>query len=216
METYVYSATAGCLSDDFWTVSPRPAFREKRAAAADREIAAMAPTCFSLDTQILLREDQVSWLQDVLDSAAAENLCVRFNCTTCASHEFEFRLLHAAEQASRGPTAAIGWAPCAIVFVANALADLPYINSRDEPAIRLIIWRMYRSLGEQAFARDVASILYPSEAGRVLRSMERHHEAAQRRRGLRHPRSSFLEDTPQRAGTLPIDVNRALDTEGET
>lgn len=132
----------------------------------------------------LLGEDEMSWLQDVLDSAAADNLCVRLNCTTCGSHEFELRLMRAAEQAGVGATTALGWIPGAVVSVATALADLPYVDPRDEPAIRFIIQRLYSALGETAFAREVAPILYPSEVGRVLRNMERHYEATQKRRSI--------------------------------
>lgn len=147
----------------------------------------------------------MSWLKDVLDSAAADNLCVSLNCTTCGSDAFELLLKRAAEQAGLGSNASFG-GMLDFVGVATALADLPCVDPRDEPAIQLIIWRMYRSLGEQAFARDVAPILYPSEAGRVLMSMERHYEAAQRRRGMHHSRST-AEVTPRRAETLPTMEN---------
>jgi hypothetical protein len=136
----------------------------------------------------MLSEGKVSWLKDVLESVAADSLCVRLNCTTCGSDVFELLLKRAAEQAGLSGNASFGGIPDC-VGIATALADLPCVDQRDEPAIRLIIWRMYRSLGEQTFARDVAPILYSSEAGRVLEGMDRHHEAAQRRRGL-HPSPS--------------------------
>ena len=161
----------------------------------------------------MLSEGEVSWLKDVLDSAAADNLCVRLNCTTCGSDAFELLLKRAAEQAGLGRNASFGGVPD-FVGIAAALADLPYVDSRDEPAIRLIIWRMYRTLGEQAFARDVASILYPSEAGRVLRSMERHHEAAQKRRGLHQSPSNSEAVAPRRAEALPTAENREQGTRG--
>lgn len=155
----------------------------------------------------MLSEGEVSWLKDVLDSAAADNLCVSLNCTTCGSDAFELLLKRAAEQAGLGRNASFGGVPD-FVGIAAALADLPYVDSRDEPAIRLIIWRMYRSLGEQAFAREIAPILHSSEAGSVLRSMERHHEAAQRRPGL-HPSPSNSEAVaPRRAETFPTIENR--------
>jgi hypothetical protein len=162
----------------------------------------------------MLSEGEVSWLKDVLDSAAADNLCVRLNCTTCGSDAFELLLKRAAEQAGHGINAAFGGMPDS-VGIAAALADLPNVDPRDEPAIRLIIWRLYRSLGEQAFARDVAPILHSSEAGRVLRSMERHHQAAQRRRGLHPSPSNSAAVTPRPAGTIPIDVNREQGSGGK-
>jgi len=213
MESYVCSYQLGQLRGDCPKVSPRSAFCGARAAASDREIAAMALKGFGLDVQILMREGQVSWLKDVLDSAAADNLCVNLNCTTCGSGAFELLLMRAAEQAGLGGNASFGGMPD-FVGIATALADLPYVDPRDEPAIRLIIWRMYRTLGEQAFARDVAPILYPSEAGRVLRSMERHYEAAQRRRGLHHSHSNSEAVAPRRAEALPTTENREQGTGG--
>lgn len=211
MESYVCSYQLGQLRGDCPKVLPRSAFCGARAAASDREIAAMALKGFGLDVQILMREGQVSWLRAVLDSAAADNLCVSLNCTTCGSGAFELLLTRAGEQAALRRNASFGGMPD-LVGIATALADLPYVDSRDEPAIRLITWRMYRSQGEQAFARDVAPILYPSEAGRVLRSMERHYEAAQRRRGLRHSRSNSEAVTPRRAETLLTIENREKGT----
>jgi hypothetical protein len=161
----------------------------------------------------MLNEGKVSWLKDVLDSAAADNLCVRLNCTTCGSDAFELLLKRAAEQAGPGSNASFGGMPD-FVGIATALADLPYVDTRDEPAIRLIIWRMYHTLGEQAFARDVAPILYPSEAEAVLRSMERHHEAAQRRRGLHQSSGNSQAVAPRRAETLPTIENREQGTGG--
>jgi hypothetical protein len=214
MESGVYSLTAGRLSGDRSTVSPRTAFSEARASASDREIAAMVLKGFGLDVQILMRERQVSWLRDVLDSAAADNLCVSLNCTTCGSDAFELLLTCAGEQAGLRRNASFGGMPD-FVGIATALADLPYVDPRDEPAIRLIIWRMYRSLGEQAFARDVAPILYSSEAGRVLRSMEHHHEAAQKRRGLHQSPSDSAAVTRRRAGTFLTTENREQGTKGK-
>lgn len=56
MERYVSSVTVARLSGDCSTISPRPAFCGARAAASDREIAAMALKGFSLDVRILMRE----------------------------------------------------------------------------------------------------------------------------------------------------------------
>jgi len=166
-----------------------------------------------MDVLKMLSEGEMSWLKDVLDSAAADNLCVRLNCTTCGSDAFELLLTRAAEQAGLGRNASFGGVPD-FVGIATALADLPFVDPRDEAAIRLIIWRMYRMLGEQAFARDVAPILHPSEAGAILRSMERHHEAAQRRRRL-HPSPRNSEAVaPRRAEALPTTENREQGTGG--
>jgi hypothetical protein len=167
-----------------------------------------------MDVLKMLSEGEVSWLKDVLESAAADNLCVSLNCTTCGSDTFELLLKRAAEQADPGSNASFAGVPD-FVGIASALADLPYVEQRDEPAIRLIIWRMYRTLGEQAFARDVAPIVYPSEAGRVLRSMERHHEAAQKRRGLHQSPRNSAAVTPRRAETLPTTENREQGTGGK-
>ena len=162
----------------------------------------------------MLSEGEVSWLKDVLDSAAADNLCVRLTCTTCGSDAFELLLKRAAEQAGLSSNASFGGMPDCL-GIATALADLPRVDPRDEPAIRLIIWRMYRTLGEQVFARDVAPILYPSEAGSILRSMERHYEAAQRRLGLHQSPSNSAAVTPRRAETLLTIENREQGTGGE-
>ena len=214
MESYVCSYQLGHLRGDCSKVSPRSALCGARAVASDREIAAMALKGFGLDMQILMREGQVSWLKDVLDSAEADNLCVSLNCTTCGSDAFELLLTRAGEQAGLGRNGSFGGMPD-FVGIATALADLPFVEQRDEPTIRLIIWRMYRSLGEQAFAYDVAPILYPSEAGRVLRSMERHYEAAQRRRGLHQSHSSSEAVAPRRAEAHLTTENREQGTGGK-
>ncbi len=159
----------------------------------------------------MLSEGEVSWLKDVLDAVAADNLCVRLNCTTCGSDAFELLLKRAAEQAGSGSSASFGGV-LDFAGIATALADLSCVDPRDEPAIRFIIWRMYRTLGDQAFARDVAPILYPSEAGRVLRSMERHYEAAQTRRGLHYSRSNSAAVTPRRTETLLTNEKPELST----
>ena len=100
-----YSYKLGRLSGDCPTVWPCKAFSEARASAAEREIAGMVLKGFGLDVQILMREGQVSWLKDVLDSAEDDDLCVSLYCTTLGSDAFEHLLKRAAEQAGLGGNA---------------------------------------------------------------------------------------------------------------
>ena len=131
----------------------------------------------------------MTWLQDFLDTAAANNLRVTPNCTTCAGHAFDARLMYATRRAAGVDFTARGWTERTLTFLANGLAELPHIAPRDEGAVRWIILRLNRFYGDDAFARDLAQGLKVSAAGAVLRAMQVHHAAQQERRRVHADRN---------------------------
>ncbi len=96
------------------------------------------------------------WLQGFLDETAAERLCVARHCPTCGSGAFSERLLRAVRLASGIDRTARGWTSGTLRYLAEALARLPTISRRDEPAVRSIIMRLYDFFGDAAFEDDFA------------------------------------------------------------
>lgn len=119
------------------------------------------------------------WLQEFLDETAAEGLCVVRHCTTCGSRAFSVRLLRAVRSASGIDRTARGWTSGTLRYLASALARLPAISQRDEPAVRSIIMRLYDFLGDAAFEDDFAPGFHVGPAGEILRSMRKHFAARQ-------------------------------------
>jgi hypothetical protein len=114
------------------------------------------------------------WLQGFLDEAAAEGLCVARHCPTCGSGAFSERLLRAVRSASGIDRTARGWTSGTLRYLAEALARLPAISRRDEPAVRSIIMRLYDFFGDAAFEDDFAPDFDAGPAGDFLRSMREH------------------------------------------
>ncbi|MEY4242393.1 MAG: hypothetical protein RJA14_2089 [Pseudomonadota bacterium] len=119
------------------------------------------------------------WLQGFLDEAAAEGLCVARHCPTCGSGAFSERLLRAVRSASGIDRTARGWTSGTLRHLAEALARLPAISRRDEPALRTIIMRLYDFNGDAAFEDDFAPGFHAGPAGEILRSMREHFAARQ-------------------------------------
>ena len=121
----------------------------------------------------------MTWLQEFLDDAAAEGLCVARNCATCGSQAFSLKLLCAVRSASGIDRTARGWTSGTLRYLAEALARLPAISRRDEPAVRTIIMRLYDFNGDAAFEDDFAPGFHAGPAGKILRSMLEHFAARQ-------------------------------------
>lgn len=119
----------------------------------------------------------MSWLQQVLDEAAAETLCVRTNCTTCGARAFNNRVWRAAQSASKMDMTARGWTERTLQYLAHELARLPVISRRDEPAVRWMIMRLYLFGGGAAFSDEYAPGFPASPAGKILLSMSEHFAA---------------------------------------
>lgn len=119
----------------------------------------------------------MSWLQDVLDEAAAAGWCVRPRCTTCAAHEFNHRIWRAVQANSRLDLTARGWTRRTLQFLAMELGQLKSISSQDEPAVRWIIMRLHGFLGDAAVEDEFAPGFKESPAGAVLIAMRKHYAA---------------------------------------
>ena len=143
--------------------------------------------------------NQMIWLQEFLNEAAEEGLCVARNCTTCGSRVFSLKLLQVVQSVSGIDRTARGWTIGTLRYLAGALARLPAISRRDEPAVQMIIMRLYNFNGDAAFEDDFAPGFNASPAGETLRSMREHFAAVQT------ARQHYLERNDRKA----IDARRA-------
>ena len=125
------------------------------------------------------RANQMIWLQEFFDEAAAEGLCIARKCTTCGSRVFRLKLLQAVQSVSGIDRTARGWTSGTLRYLAGAMARLPAISRRDEPAVRTIIMRLYDFNGDAAFEDDFAPGFHAGPAGEILRSMLKHFAARQ-------------------------------------
>lgn len=130
--------------------------------------------------------NQTFWLQEFLDEAAAEGLCVARKCTTCGSPEFSLKLLRAVRSASGIDRTARGWTSGTLRYLARALAKLPAISRRDEPAVRSIAMRLYDFNGDAAFGEEFAPGFHAGPAAQILRSMRENSAAGQTARQIHH------------------------------
>ena len=145
------------------------------------------------------RANQMNWLQEFFDEAAAEGLCVARNCTTCGGRVFRMKLLQAAQSVSGIDRTARGWTNGTLRYLAGALARMTAISRRDEPAVQMIIMRLYNFNGDAAFEDDFAPGFNASPASETLRSMREHFAAVQT------ARQDYLERNDRKA----IDARRA-------
>ena len=115
----------------------------------------------------------MSWLRDLINRADAEQMCVRYRCTTCGSTGFRDSLL-ASAHASAG-SASTDWTLAALKSLACALAGLEGFGPADRDAVRFILLLLHAKLGDGASTDAFAPGFAASPANRELEAMRCHH-----------------------------------------
>lgn len=121
------------------------------------------------------------WLDDVLERAISERMCVRVTCSTCGAVPFRSALRRAVADSERSDGAPAR-APDTTSVLVEALLALPAVPRRFEEALRLILVDLWAGLGEPGFRTRVESRLKGTPAGDLLRRMRDHSAEVERQR----------------------------------
>lgn len=134
----------------------------------------------------------MSWLRELLDRAIAENMCVRYKCTTCGSTAFQHALLAGALTDCPQHAKAPGWTLAALKALACALAELDSLHPSDQQAVKFVIMHLHNGLGASAFTEEFAPGFNQSPAYKVFEAMQV-HEAERAARRAEHDRRNNAE-----------------------
>lgn len=129
----------------------------------------------------MAEEPSARWLEDVLERAVREGMCVRVACTTCGAAPFRTALRRAATESAGSsgmPTVPRGTTSPLV----EALAALPPPPRRFEEALRLILVDLWSGLGEQNFRTRVETRLEGTPVGGLLLRMREHSAEVERQR----------------------------------
>jgi hypothetical protein len=129
-----------------------------------------------------LRDDsEGTWLEVFLRDSIGATLCTKIHCTTCGAIDFRRGLLAAlAAVTSQQPILRIDRQVA--LSLCRALSRLPAATAEQgdfDPAVRLVLFELWSSVGEAVTQEELEPILEGTWAGSVLNRMKAHHRERQ-------------------------------------
>ena len=134
-------------------------------------------------------ESQGDWLSHYITEAIARNLCTRPICTTCGAMEFRRGLWRVLSAASGQPYSDRLTRESAIALARTLASMSPAADQhwKREEAVRLSLFDIWYTLGEENAERQLPLLLQGSWTGEVLQRMQEHHRARKEARRRNDP-----------------------------
>lgn len=135
------------------------------------------------------------WLQEFIERAVRERMCVQIHCTTCGARAFRDELWTTVGGGSKGALGPMFGNAGALAELMSGLMEKDGYTYEHEKVLRLMLFEIWPFLGAEEGESKLESTLRGTWAGRVLDAMKA-HEAA--RRALRRAHDEREANAPKR------------------